>query len=187
MRKDLIKKDNGITLIALVITVIVLSIMITIVIRYGSESIENANIQNMQTNMLLIEAKAKGFVENANYNLGVKPEEATSEMKQKSLSELEGTGKGTKVIDGDEIIDKVSSITGLSNSEIVSGNVYKLSTQDLEAMGISGVESNQENGWYFIVYDITNASAKIYNTLGIKINKTETKYCLDDIRNIEFE
>ena len=61
MKKE---ENKGITLMALVITIGVLIILASITIKYGGESIKQAKIQNMKTNMLLIEAKTKEFVEN---------------------------------------------------------------------------------------------------------------------------
>ena len=180
------KKENnkGVTLIALAITIAVLIIIASITIKFGSESKNKAKVQNIKTNMLLIEAKTKEFVENANYDLGIKPEEATDEMKEKSNSELEGEGKGTKVITSSSISTELN-IMGITSEEISNGNVYQISTTDLEKMGIKGVESSEKKGWYIVVYDITNSNVKIYNTKGIKTNNNETKYCLDDIRNEE--
>ena len=176
MKKE---ENRGITLMALVITIGVLIILASITIKYGSESIKQAKIQNMKTNMLLIEAKTKEFVENANYDLGIKPEEATDEMKEKSNSELEGNGKGTKVLSSSSISGKIIDI-GISSADLNNGKVFQLSTSDLEGMGIKGVESNERDGWYVVVYDVENASVKIYNTVGIDIDGN-TKYCLDDI------
>ena len=88
--------------------------------------------------MLLIEAKTKEFVENANYDLGIKPEEATDEMKEKSNSELEGEGKGTKVITSSSISTELN-IMGITSEEISNGNVYQISTTDLEKMGIKTI------------------------------------------------
>ncbi len=177
-------KNEGITLVVLIITIIVLGIIVSIIIHYGSESINEAKLQNIKTNMLLVEAKAKQYVENANYDLGIKPQEATDEMKAKSNSELEGEGKGTKVTSSSSIFQRLTSI-GISNEQINNGCVFQLSTSDLDAMGIKNVDSDDENGWYIIVYDVANASAKIYNTMGIKINKDQVEYCLDNIRNVD--
>lgn len=176
MKKE---ENKGITLMALVITIGVLIILASITIKYGGESIKQAKIQNMKTNMLLIEAKTKEFVENANYDLGIKPEEATDEMKEKSNSELEGNGKGTKVLSSSSISSKIIDI-GISSADLNNGKVFQLSTSDLESMGIKGVESNERDGWYVVVYDVENASVKIYNTVGIDIDGN-MKYCLDDI------
>ena len=175
------KKDDGITLTTLVITIIVLLILASITIKYGVESINEAKIQNIKTNMLLIEAKTQEFVENANYDLGIKPEEATDEMKQKSNGELEGAGKGTKVLPSDGITATLINI-GISSDDINNGNVYKLSTSDLKSMGINGVDSNDEDGWYVVVYDVENSKVKVYNTNGISDGSQQVKYFLDDIR-----
>ena len=57
-----LKNNKGITLMTLVITIIVLLIIVSITVNYGIDSINKAQIQNMQTNMLLIEAKAKNML-----------------------------------------------------------------------------------------------------------------------------
>lgn len=183
MKEKNLKNNKGITLITLVITIIVMIILAFIVVNVGKESIDEANLQNMKTNMLLIEAKVKEYAENANYELGVKPEEATEEMKTKAISMLEGEGKGTKITSSDSIYPTLTSI-GVEQQAINDGTVYKLSTDDLTKMGINGVTSDDEEGWYVVAYDITNNSVKIYNTEGIKTEKNTIKYVLDDIRDL---
>lgn len=180
MKKE--ERNKGVTLATLVITIVVLLILSGITINYGVSNIKRAKIQNIKTNMLLIEAKTKEYVENANYDLGIKPNEATAEMKEKAISELEGEGKGTKVTTSSSISTELN-IMGITSEEISNGNVYQISTTDLEKMGIKGVESSEKEGWYIVVYDITNSNVKIYNTKGIKTNNNETEYCLDDIRD----
>ena len=166
-----VKKNNkGITLLALVIIIVIITIIAGITIRYAMEAIRLATLQNTKTNMLLIEAKAKEYVENANFDLGIKPEEATEEL------------KGTLVTNRELLASKLPDI-GISASDITNGNVYKLTSEDLENMNIRGVESNDEKGWYVIVYNIPNASAKIYHTYGVKLESGEIKYALDDFRD----
>ena len=182
MKKE--ERNKGVTLATLVITIVVLLILSGITINYGVSNIKRAKIQNIKTNMLLIEAKTQEFVENANYDLGIKPEEATDEMKQKSNGELEGAGKGTKVLPSDGITATLINI-GISSDDINNGNVYKLSTSDLKSMGINGVDSNDEDGWYVVVYDVENSKVKVYNTNGISDGSQQVKYFLDDIRDEE--
>ncbi len=176
MIENIRKNEKGITLAMLALTIIILIIITSITVKYGREAIEITNLQNMKTNMLLIEAKAKEYVENANHDLGVKPEEATQEMKNKSMSEL----KGTALTDGD--INMVLKI-GIPKEDLDDRKVYKLSTEDLEEINIKGVESNDKKGWYVVVYDVQNANAKVYNTYGAKLENGEIKYALDDIRD----
>ncbi len=179
MIENLRKENKGITLISLIITMIVLIIIVSTVVKYGKQAITYASYQSTKTNMLLIEAKAKQYVENANFQLGVKPEEATEEMKQKARNEL----KGTKISHEELLGTKVHDI-GISPEDVDNGNVFKLTKEDLEAMNIRNVESNDEKGWYIIVYNIEQATAKIYHTYGVKLESKEIKYALDDIRDI---
>ncbi len=178
MMQNVRKNNRGITLLALVITIIILSIIVGISMKYGMDAITYTTFQNTKTNMLLIEAKAKEYVENANYKLGIRPQEATEEMKATAREELKGTLLTNLEVLGNRVQD-----IGISEEDVLKGNVYKLTKEDLEKMNIRGVESNDEQGWYIIVYNIENATAKIYYTYGVKVGK-EIKYALDDIRNV---
>lgn len=61
-----IKRNNGVTLVALIVTVIILLIIAGIATYSGIGIIRNANLEALKTNMLLIEAKAKEYVEEVN-------------------------------------------------------------------------------------------------------------------------
>ena len=171
--------QNGITIVVLTITIIVLIILAGITIHTGTESIRKAKLEGLKTNMLLIETKAREFVENASFDLGIDPENATDEMKTNAQAELTGDDKGTLVTSGDSIIDQLLNI-GISQADIDNGNVCKLTTENLEKMGINDVESNDEEGWYIIVYNINDTTAEIYHTMGY-----QGKYSLTDIEQIE--
>lgn len=175
------KKNNqkGITLLVLTITIIVLIILAGITIYTGTESIQRANLEGLKTNMLLIETKAREFVENASFDLGIDPQNATDEMKTNAQSELNGEDKGTLVTADDAIISQLLNI-GISQEDIDNENVYKLTTENLEKMGIHEVESNDEEGWYVIVYNIDDTTAEIYHTIGY-----DGKHSLTDIEQIE--
>ena len=171
--------QNGITLIVLTITIIVLVILAGITIYTGKDSIQKAKLEGLKTNMLLIETKAREFVENASFDLGIDPENATDEMKAKAQSELNGEDKGTLVTTDDSIVNQLLSI-GIRQEDINNGNVYKLTTENLEKMGINDVESNDEEGWYIIVYNINDTTVEIYHTIGYQGN-----YSLTNIEKIE--
>ena len=171
------KSQKGITLVALMITIIVLLILSGIAIQTGKQSIRQAKLEGLKTNMLLIETKAKEYVENASFKLGVTPD--TNTMYENSKENLSGEDKGTLVTDTDSIADDLLNI-GISQDDIDKGKVYKLTTDNLEKMGLHDVESNDEEGWYVIVYNIEETSAEIYNTMGYN-----DKYSLTDIEQIE--
>ena len=180
--KDLMKKINdnkGITLVSLVITIIVILIITTISLKIGTKSLDEANIQNMKTGMLLIEAKTKEYVEDANFELGVNRDRI-----EQAKNKLNDIVKGTKVLSSDPISGDLVNI-GISRVDIDAGKVYKLSTQDLVDMEIKGVNSNEKYGWYIVVFDIENCLCKIYNTSGAKIDDGTIVYSLDDIKSAE--
>ena len=176
--QNLRRNNKGITLLVLVITIVILTIIVGVSMKYGMDTITYTTFQNTKTNMLLIEAKAKEYVENANYKLGIKPQEATDEMKAEARKELKGT-----LLTNLEVLGTRVQEIGISEQDVLDGNVYKLTTEDLEKMSIRGVESNDEKGWYIILYNVENITAKVYYTYGVKVGK-QIKYALDDIRDI---
>lgn len=169
-------RQKGVTLIALTITIVVLIILASITVYSGKESIRKANLEGLKTNMLLIQTKAKEYIENASFKLGINPGDNKWE---EAKTYLQGEDKGTKVESADTIASTLTSI-GISSEDISTGKVYKLSTNNLEKMGINEVESDEESGYYIIVYDLDNTTAEIYNTIGYDNN-----YSLTDIEKIE--
>lgn len=173
-----VKEEKGITLIVLVVTIVVLLILASITMNGGNDIIDKSKLEGLKTNMLLIQTKAKEYVENAKFELGIKPEEATEAMKEKARLELEGENKGTKVNIGEPIANEANRI-GINQDEIEKGNVFWLSTSNLEKMGIKNTKSDEKKGYYIIVYNLEEATAEIYNTVGYK-----DRYSLTDIENI---
>lgn len=173
------KNEKGITLVVLTITIIILLILAGITVYTGKDSIQKANLEGLKTNMLLIETKAREYVENASFDLGIDPQNATEEMKTNAKNELNGEDKGTLVTSDDAIVKNLLNI-GIKQEDIDNGKVYKLTTENLEKMGINEVESNDEEGWYVIVYNIDDTTAEIYHTIGY-----QGKYSLTDIEQIE--
>ena len=162
-----VKENKGITLIALIVTIIILLIIAGIAIYNGKETIKSANLEALRTNMLLIEAKAKGLVEEANFQLG--PEK-----------------KGDKAKIREEIYageNKLATVDTISNipSEIPTGDgVYVFTSETAALWGLDNVYGEPESeGYYLIAFDEENASVEIYNTLGY-----QGKYSLSDIDNM---
>lgn len=174
-----LKSNKGITMVALMVTVIVLLILSSITINYGKNTIKMAKLENFKTNMLLIEAKAKEYVEKASYDLGVKPDEATEEMVTTAKSELKGT-----LLSSSELLTNMG-ITDSPSNDTARVYYYELSTQNLEEMGINGLESNSTEGIFIIKYDISNVEVEIYNSDGFNFDGS-VKYSLTELKEIEY-
>ena len=161
-----VKNNKGITLIALTITIIILLILASITIYSGKESIKKAQLESLKTNMLLIKAKAKEYVEQASFKNGVNKseisEEAKNELKGKEANASDYS-KQNITINGGEIL-------------------YKLTSDNLKEMGLKDVKlgSNEE---YLVKYNIKDVTVEVYNTSGYENNGT-TVYSLSELDKI---
>ncbi len=177
------KKNKGITMVALIITIVLLLILAGISIGQGNKVIKASELENLKTNMLLIKVKAKEYVENANFKLGTNFENATDKATRVENAKAE--------LKGEEITD-ISTTKGninISQETISNDNAnyiyyYKLSTDNLTDIGITKVESNEKDGWYIIKYDIKNLGIEIYNTNGFE-NEGTKYYSLTELQNVE--
>lgn len=164
-----LRKNKGITLIALTITIIVLLIIAGISVYSGIEIIKNANLEALKTNMLLIEAKAKEYVEEVSFKMGPTPDENNRANVRKSVYEDEaGLKKGTD-----------SGLSTPSEIPISDATCYYVSTDTMKKWGIDNIELEDGEG-YFVKFDETNLTVEVYNNLGY-----DGKYSLTDIDKIE--
>ena len=170
MKNIQIKTQKGITLVALVVTIVVLLIIASITIYNGSDVIKKANLEGMKTNMLLIQAKAKEYVEEATFKMGINP---TDEQKNNARNEVYIQNAGLK---------KASEESGLNIPSSIpqSENLYYVTKDALTKMGLDNIETGGSAGEYLIEFDETNIKANIYNTEGY-----DGKYSLEEIDKLE--
>ena len=166
MYKIQIRNSKGVTLIALVVIIIVLLIIAGITFNTGSDVLEKANLEEIKTNMLLIQAKAKEYVEEATFKMGINP---TDEQRSEARNEIYIQKAGLK---------KVTEETELTiPSEIPqSDNLYYVTEEALTKMGLDNIKTGENAGEYLIEFDETNVKANIYNTQGY-----DGKYSLEEI------
>lgn len=168
-------KNNGITLVALTITIIILLIIAGISISAGGNMIKKANLEALKTNMLLIKTKGKEYVENANFKLG--PKFDTAEDKQTRIDNAKTELKGT-IATSDEVA-QIKNKIGENKVDTDYTFYSELTMSNLEEMGIKGVQL-EDNETYIIRYEIDSMEVEVYNTLGYN-----GKYSLTDIDKIE--
>ena len=180
------KKNNGITMVALVITIVVLLILSSIPINAGKRVIKQSELENLKTNMMLIKVKGKENLENANFNLGTTFDKITDETEKNSrIDKAKQNLKGTEISNASEL-SKIMDMTDSKLQEEKSSLIfyYSLSTNDLQDMGMSNVKSDAKNGRYIIKYDIKNVQIDVYNESGFE-NEGNTYYSLSEIENLE--
>ena len=174
------KKNRGITMVALVITIVVLLIIAGISIGAGNNAIKNSKLENLKTNMLLIEVKAKEQIENAKFRLGTSFDKATEEEKTNRVNTAKSEFTGEEIVDGN-----------IFNNNIKEDNTnniyyYKLSTQDLIDMGLKNVKSDEKNGYYIVKYNLQDSTIEIYNTEGFD-DEGNVVYSLTDIKQVRLK
>ncbi len=164
------KKTSGITIISLIITIIVLLIITSIAVYNGSNMIKKVKLEELRTNMLLIQGKAREYVEEANFKLGIDIDSASD--KNERIESAKTELKGTPITNVD------SNIVGtVETGEFVF--YYELSKEDLNDMGLDKIELDTDEK-YIVKYDINNLKVAIYNTIGYN-----GSYSLEEIENIE--
>ena len=97
-------------MVALVVTIIVILILAGISIGQGDKAIKISQLENLRTNMLLIQTKSKEYLENANFNLGTNIDKVTEEEKTNRVNKAKENLKGTEITDGN-IFDGNINIT----------------------------------------------------------------------------
>lgn len=163
-----IRKENAITLISLAITVIVILIISSVATYSGKEIIRKGKLEELRTNMLLIQAKAKEYVEDANFKMGLAPDETRKEEVRESV-----------YVDGAKLEKVNAQEYGIDNSSVC----YKVTKETLNIWGLDKIEL-KDNEDYLIAFDDENATVEIYNTKGFVDDNGDTRNSLTDIEEI---
>lgn len=140
------KNNKGITLVALVITITVLLIIAGISVYNGKETIKKAQLEELKTNMLFIQAKAKEYVEEANFRIGIN---STAEKVREVRIEIYEQSEKLK-----PVAEVPSQITPMKNCAY-----YKM---DIETQQKWGLEKLKDAESYLIEFNEVEASVQIY-------------------------
>lgn len=114
-----LKKENGITIVALVIAVVLMLIVVGVAVNYGTDSINKANLEDIKTNMISIKTRAKIIADH--YNI-------------KDIENLVGS----------VITDEEAQKLGITNSE----QLRKWSSSDLSNQGLTTIEGDKYVVYY---------------------------------------
>ncbi len=147
-----LKNQKGITIVALVVTVVVILIIAGITVKYGTDAIKTAKVESLMTNMITIKAKGKGYAEEINAKIWDLPE---GEEKNKNRNDLFLEKNMTVENDNSEISDIINiEVLKKDNEENVEYVVYYVSKEALNQMGLEELANNSDDGEYAIVYNL---------------------------------
>lgn len=107
-------KENGITIIALIITIVLMLILAGVGMRFGSEAVNKAKLEDIKTDMISIKTKAMIIAEHYNF---------------KDIEDLVGS----------PITDEEAEKIGIENDE---KTIRKWSGIDLNNQGLSVIEGD---------------------------------------------
>ncbi|MBQ3414987.1 MAG: hypothetical protein IJH39_06505 [Clostridia bacterium] len=163
------KSEKGVTIKSLIIIIILLFAMIGTVIFTSKNLLEVRRLDSLETNMLVIHAKAKEYCENAKTKLGAIPTDETRQEAKKYLDEI-----GSKDY---ENLQKDIERFHVEDKEYL----YLLTAESFEKMGITNINSNEKNGYYFVNYDIEGEKVEVYNSKGYT-KDNNTYYSLTELQ-----
>lgn len=158
------KRNKGITMISLMVTIVILMILATITMYYGNSAMKEAKLQDLKTNMLLIQAAVKGDLEKYHFE--------TSNLSDANEKEAQKSNylKGTKLANPrnelkQEIFNEIKE-----DYPQIDGNFdyYYLNTSDLMELGIKDVESSNEDGHYIVAYSMNSIYPNIVEVINTK-------------------
>lgn len=165
-------KEKGVTLVTLAITVTILIIIAGISFYSGKDTIKKAELEELKTNMLLIEAKAREYVEDATFKMGINPTEVKkAEVRARVYA---GNGEeGAQLAEGSTY--PIPSEFGITDQS----TCYWLTPEAQIKWGLDKIKIGT-NEKYLIQFDEQNVTVEIYNTKGY-----QGKYSLTEIEKIQ--
>jgi len=166
------KNNRGVTMVALIITVIVMSIIIGVTVNISSKEIKEAKLQDLITNMLLIEAEVKIGVEEVVFQTAnLTDETKIADIKEKNLI-------------GDLVVNK--NELSVLKTEDKNKTWYYLTNEDLESMGLYDIVSkDNEDSYYIYSYDEEELDIEIIYTGGYKHSDGKMFYKLSELENLQ--
>lgn len=147
------REQKGITLVALIITIIVMLILVTVTIHFGTTLFNASKKEDLKTSMLLIQSKTKIIKEKKNFGdienlIGITIDNNTEYTISQSLQ---------------------TKLEAIENSDL-----YILNTEHLSSMGITQETTTEK----FFIVDYNNN--EIYYSLGYK-EGNNTLYSLSEL------
>ena len=163
------KNENGVSLPILLVVVVVIAIVATVIGKYGMLMMTETKLQDLRTDMLLIQAETKKDLEEIRFqtvNLDSNKEEDFEKIKQIRQECLKG-----KPVQETDILNNIP--TEISIDE----NCYYLDESILKDIGVKETDS-EKYGYYIVKYDFDNTTTEVMNTKGY-----EGQYTLTQLEN----
>lgn len=164
-------KQNGITLIALTVTIVVMMIIAGITINIGQNLIQEAKIQDLRTNMLLIQAEAKKDLEEVNFQKITTIDAAKDHLIGEPVQEI--TDETAKNAIQEVVVNKLK--------KELDDTYFYINPDVLNSLGIKDLNT-EDYGYFVVQYNLSDTKVEVINTNGY-----QGYYTLTAINNINNE
>ena len=163
------KNENGVSLPILLVVVVVIAIVATVIGKYGMLMMTETKLQDLRTDMLLIQAETKKDLEEIRFqtvNLDSNKEEDFEKIKQIRQECLKGTP-----------VQETDILNNIPTEISIDENCYYLDESILKDIGVKETDS-EKYGYYIVKYDFDNTTPEVMNTKGY-----EGQYTLTQLEN----
>lgn len=163
-----------INLIIAIIIIISIAVVIAIVCK---KALQETSLQDLRTDLLLIQGKAKTYTENVSVetaNLDEAKEEDNTKIKEVKGQKL----KGTALENCDENIKNAAKKAGIEDIK----DFYYLAQEDLNSMGVN--IQVEEDTYYLVKYNFEDT--EVVYTKGYEY-EGKIYYKLSELKNIELK
>ena len=136
-----LKNSKGITLVSLIIIIIVMLVLASIAVYSGTGIIHEAKVEDTKTNMLLVQAKIKNYVEQAKF-------EKKEDINGITIDDVTLSITASPEVEGYYKIEDMSSINLPDlNSEdyLISYNIENI---DVDVYFVPGIEDSDGNTYH---------------------------------------
>ena len=159
-------KQNGVAIPVLIIVIVIIMAIASVIVHYVNEIVEENRLQDLRTNMLLIQAETKKDLEEVCFqtaNLDAKKEEDLAKINEIKKQNLKG-----RLVQESEIKNSIpQEIT-------IDENCYYLDENNLNEIGVKDLNSD-EYGYFIVKYDFSNITVEVINTKGYEGKYTLTQ------------
>lgn len=160
--------ESGKSIVTLVILTILIIIGVSVIINYAKQLMVESKEQDLRTNMLFMQAEAKKGLEEVCFrtvNLDATKEEDLTKINEIKNEYLDGTILSNAPIEVQEAAKNVPDV-------VFDENCYYLDEITLNEMGINQIN---QDGYFIVKYDFSNANLEIINTNGYNGHYTLTQ------------
>ncbi len=169
-----LKIENGITIIALIITIILMLILVGVGVHFSGDALDKAKLEDIKTDMISIKTKAKIVAEQYNF----KDIDNLIGTKLDQNDEEEGIQNETYIIPNG--LKTILEGSGEETEKIDISKLYIWTKEDLNNQGLNTIDINNEQ-FYIVYYNLKDTNkSEIYYSQGF-----QGQYSLDTLNDMQ--